>query len=374
MLDDLDNLNLATEALALVDTRFRAISSIEEIILKVYEDGPSLHIRRRMESYGWTIHAREPVEEEDWDGNSNDFDDDFYRDEYGSADDEYVDDYDIDNDTNMRCNASPDNPLVAYEELGYNGDEYTAECVLWSLYQQSKVSLPEAYPQLSSSPNTTNFLSSIAAGTAATVATNPIWTVKTRLMSQAYRPYAAYKMYMTEGMGAFYSGLRASLLGLSHVAIQFPAYEYLKTALTGRGMGASRSDSNTADWAGILSASLLSKIVASSMTYPHEVIRTRLQTQRRPVPGAEFLEGLGGFNGLRSIGVRSMLLQPKYRGVFHAFQVILREEGWRALYNGMGVNIARSVPAAMVTMLTYEYVMGSLSRLKDCAQRDDQDD
>lgn len=247
--------------------------------------------------------------------------------------------------------------------------------------------LTRAFPlaELSSSPNLLNLISSVAAGTASTIATNPIWTVKVRLMSQAYRPYkwhflrrrrafrphwhyhstldAVHKMYMAEGIGAFYSGLRASFLGLSHVAVQFPAYEYLKRKFTGKGMGVPGNGSPV-DLLGIISASVLSKVVASSASYPHEVVRTRLQTQRRPVPGAEFLQGLGGFTGLRGAGGEAMLLQPKYRGVIHTFRVIVREEGWRALYTGMGVNMTRSVPAATVTLFTYEYVINSLQRLK----------
>ncbi|KAH7001023.1 hypothetical protein EDB80DRAFT_721339 [Ilyonectria destructans] len=64
-LDNLDDYNAATEVLTLVDTRFRAISSLQEIILEVYEDGPSDHLRRRMESYGWTLSTTVYVEEED---------------------------------------------------------------------------------------------------------------------------------------------------------------------------------------------------------------------------------------------------------------------------------------------------------------------
>jgi solute carrier family 25 folate transporter 32 len=37
-------------------------------------------------------------------------------------------------------------------------------------------------------------------------------------------------------------------------------------------------------------------------------------------------------------------------------QTILREEGWRAFYSGIGTNLFRAVPAAMTTMLTYEYL------------------
>ena len=43
-LDALDNPKIVTEALKLVDTRFKAISSLQEIIVRVYKDGPSGYI------------------------------------------------------------------------------------------------------------------------------------------------------------------------------------------------------------------------------------------------------------------------------------------------------------------------------------------
>lgn len=177
-------------------------------------------------------------------------------------------------------------------------------------------------------------------------------------------------MYTNEGIMSFYSGLTPALLGLTHVAVQFPAYEFLKTKFTGKPMGAAHvgvQDEN-AHWWGILSASILSKILASSATYPHEVIRTRLQTQRRPVPGQEFLQGLGGAttttdpNGNGKGSQASAPQQPKYTGIASTFRTILREEGWRAFYAGMGTNMTRAVPAATVTMLTYEYVMRQLNQ------------
>jgi len=58
-LDALDNPKVVTEALKLVNTHFRGLSSLEEIIVEVYEDGPSDHIRRKMESHGWTISVAE---------------------------------------------------------------------------------------------------------------------------------------------------------------------------------------------------------------------------------------------------------------------------------------------------------------------------
>ncbi|KAK2062201.1 mitochondrial carrier [Colletotrichum caudatum] len=245
-----------------------------------------------------------------------------------------------------------------------------------------------------------NFWSSIIAGASSTIVTNPIWVIKTRLMSQSvahdpgkhysqfprsgntptsrptmhsswhYRSTmdAARKMYTSEGVLSFYSGLTPALLGLTHVAVQFPAYEYLKTRFTGQGMGEpTQGDTQESQWMGVLGASILSKIMASSATYPHEVIRTRLQTQRKPVGGAEYLQGLGievSASMTGEDGKKQQLLSPKYRGVVSTFRTILKEEGWRAFYAGMGTNMMRAVPAATVTMLTYEYVMKHLNHAR----------
>jgi solute carrier family 25 folate transporter 32 len=170
-------------------------------------------------------------------------------------------------------------------------------------------------------------------------------------------------MYTSEGIASFYSGLTPALLGLTHVAVQFPTYEYLKKAFTGQAMGEAPSEGAKSNWVGILGASILSKILASSATYPHEVIRTRLQTQRRPVAGEQYLQGLGiAASGPNQGG--QVPQTPKYRGVVMTFRTILHEEGWRAFYAGLGTNMMRAVPAATVTMLTYEYVMSQLNKAK----------
>ncbi|KAJ4191562.1 hypothetical protein NW767_002935 [Fusarium falciforme] len=261
--------------------------------------------------------------------------------------------------------------------------------VYFTVYNKSKGWLSQHYDN----SHLVNLWSSITAGASSTIVTNPIWVIKTRLMSQSsvrhshdhtslypkagstptsrptlhdwhYRSTidAARKMYTSEGIISFYSGLTPALLGLSHVAVQFPTYEYLKTKFTGHSMGESAEGEKT-NVVGILSASILSKIVASSATYPHEVIRTRLQTQRRPLAGEEFVQGMG----VTTTGPRVPRTQaqpPKYQGVIHTFQTILREEGWRAFYAGLGTNMMRAVPAATVTLLTYETVMSELLKTR----------
>ncbi|CEJ91629.1 Putative Mitochondrial carrier protein [[Torrubiella] hemipterigena] len=251
--------------------------------------------------------------------------------------------------------------------------------VWFTVYNKCKVYLGQHHDN----PHIVSFWSSIIAGGSSTIATNPIWVIKTRLMSQSspnatrhhyhhdipkssntptarptaqstwhYRSTldAARKMYSSEGLASFYSGLSPALLGLTHVAVQFPTYEFLKKTFTGQGMGESPAAGQDAHWSGILSASILSKILASTATYPHEVIRTRLQTQRRPVAS-------GQANGASA----PKPAEPKYRGIVHTFRIILHEEGWRAFYAGLGTNMMRAVPAATVTMLTYEYIMRQLT-------------
>lgn len=265
--------------------------------------------------------------------------------------------------------------------------------VYFTIYNKSKVYLAQHHDN----SIVINFWSSIFAGASSTIVTNPIWVIKTRLMSQSHvshhshdltfpkpcstptsRPTlqspwhyrstldAARKMYTSEGMASFYSGLTPALLGLTHVAVQFPTYEFLKVSFTGRGMGEAPAEGEDTQVLGILSASVLSKILASSATYPHEVIRTRLQTQRRPVAGESFLQGMG-ISG-QSNGQRAQVEKPRYQGIAHTFRTILREEGWRAFYAGLGTNMMRAVPAATVTMLTYEYTMRQLNEVKAEAQ------
>lgn len=94
----------------------------------------------------------------------------------------------------------------------------------------------------------------MTAGATGTILTNPLWVVKTRFMAQAILPPSAprYKttfdavrtIYTTEGFRAFYKGLLPSLMGVSHVAVQFGLYEKTKAwacEYTGRASGGYRN-------------------------------------------------------------------------------------------------------------------------------------
>lgn len=161
---------------------------------------------------------------------------------------------------------------------------------------------------------------------------------------------AALTIYRAEGPRAFYRGLVPSLLGIAHVAVQFPLYEQLKIwarELTFIGKYYQMSlnffptegDSDrplTSQT--ILLCSAMSKMTASIATYPHEVVRTRLQTQRRPLADDMSSDG--------------MVKRHSRRGIVYTTTKLIRKEGWTGLYRGLSINLIRTVPNSAVTMLT----------------------
>ncbi|KAI1271631.1 hypothetical protein F5Y07DRAFT_340280 [Xylaria sp. FL0933] len=98
---DLDSHDDANEVLELVDTRFKAIPSLREVILEADEVAPSDHIRQKMESYGWTIDPIQHVDEDSGESLNSFDEDDYGYDHYDNSGDNDDDDYDIDNDSDF---------------------------------------------------------------------------------------------------------------------------------------------------------------------------------------------------------------------------------------------------------------------------------
>ncbi|TFK39009.1 mitochondrial NAD transporter [Crucibulum laeve] len=202
-------------------------------------------------------------------------------------------------------------------------------------------------PVIREHPWSLHILSAMTAGAASTICTNPLWVIKTRFMTQMpgevrYRHTldAALTIYRSEGIRAFYRGLVPSLLGILHVAVQFPLYEQLKII-------AQRDSDTPLTSQTILACSAISKMTASIATYPHEVVRTRLQTQRRPLADDMSSDG--------------MIKRHQRRGIIYTTKNLIRKEGWTGLYKGLSINLIRTVPNSAVTMLTYELLMRHLS-------------
>ena len=239
--------------------------------------------------------------------------------------------------------------------------------VYFSCYNNAKARYQRAY-DTRELPSHLHLVSAAEAGLVVSLATNPIWVVKTRLQLQSRAPGAAWKtapppyrgfidaltqIARAEGVAGLYKGLSPSLFLVSHGAIQFTAYERLKriavNARAGSSSTGARADAEPSAfecaWLGVAS-----KLFASAITYPSQVVRARMQ--QREV-GAATGAGAGAKSG-RSPGGR-------YVGFAQSLGEIIRREGAAGLYKGMVPNVLRTLPSSGVTFLVYESTRSMLS-------------
>jgi solute carrier family 25 folate transporter 32 len=187
-------------------------------------------------------------------------------------------------------------------------------------------------------------------------------------------------IYKTEGWRAFYRGLAPSLIGVTHVAVHFPLYEKMKSWSGERCSYIHRDkdwfnrvftdiapeDGGPLNSQRILFCSALSKMVASVITYPHEVLRTRLQIQKRERATAPAMSATASPSiGISKAGHTSpgaTLRASANHGLLKTITTIASQDGWKGFYRGISINLVRTVPASAVTMLTYVSITAARSR------------
>ncbi|KAM3082221.1 mitochondrial FAD carrier protein flx1 [Clarireedia jacksonii] len=192
------------------------------------------------------------------------------------------------------------------------------------------------------------FLASGSAGIMITITTNPIWVLKTRMLSSDRGAQGAYTsmwhgvkdLWMHEGVRGFYRGIAVSLLGNSHGAVQFAVYEPLKN-IWRKYLARDRKDTGNGQDVKLGNAATLlisgsAKVIAGTATYPYQVVRSRVQT----------------YDAERRFG----------KGIRGVVGNLWRQEGWRGFYRGLGANVVRVLPATWVTFLVYENVRFYLPR------------
>jgi solute carrier family 25 folate transporter 32 len=179
-------------------------------------------------------------------------------------------------------------------------------------------------------PSVVHCGSAVATGAIADLICNPLFVVRTRLQTQALHQKTQFGMiqmaadlYASGGARIFWRGMTANLIGLSHVAVQFPTYERLKKMARERRNG---QELNALD---LLLASFMAKVAASLLTYPHEVIRSRMMDSRA-------------------------IATPTLVGTAKS---IFQKEGMGGFYIGLPVTLLRVIPNCCITFISYELLL-----------------
>jgi solute carrier family 25 protein 33/36 len=197
----------------------------------------------------------------------------------------------------------------------------TRSCYFWA-YSAAKSTLSATVGE----GPLTHMCAAVAAGGLSNTVTCPLWMVKTRMQLNGGGLLATARgIIAAEGVRGLYRGLFASYWGLSEGAIQFLIYEKMKHDLADKNKAAGAASGALSTGQYLLAAGL-SKGIASALTYPHEVVRTRM----------------------RECG------SSRYRGMFQSIALIAKEEGRQGLYGGLGPHLMRVVPNTALMFMSYE--------------------
>lgn len=177
-----------------------------------------------------------------------------------------------------------------------------------------------------------------AAQTVHDVVLTPTDVVKQRLQLGCYKGpmHCVRDMIHAEGIGALFRSLPVTLITNGpHTAVLAVVNESMKTSL-----GLDRGRPSDLPWyflcAGVGGA------VASSVTLPLDVLKTRIQTQgvRREIDGDQF--------------------SPKRQGAFGVARSIFQKDGVRGFYRGLVPVMIVKTPGAAMCWGTYEMVQSLL--------------
>jgi len=187
-------------------------------------------------------------------------------------------------------------------------------------------------------------LCSAQASAVTAVITNPLWLVRVRMFTSRADSPSAYRglwdglstVARAEGMLGLFRGTSLALVGISNGAIQFVFYEKMKA------WGFDRKKRNYLkagkEWnvdADKLSntvytvMSTSSKLAALIVTYPYQVVRSRIQDNT---------------------------VAQLFPTIPATIKRTWSQEGIRGFYRGLGTNLIRVLPGTCVTFVVYENI------------------
>lgn len=181
-----------------------------------------------------------------------------------------------------------------------------------------------------------------------------------------------------------YRGIIPALFLTSHGAVQFMSYEWLKKEAEKGGWASRRPQQNVAAPSpppvlGTVPSSppplgssggsvldipaqvtmvlgVVSKVTATVMTYPYQVLKSRLQQRDVLVQASEVAaSSVGGASASPH-----MVLRSRYAGVVDCVMHIIKHEGAVGFYKGFIANCLKVAPTAAITFVVYEHVIKAL--------------
>jgi len=165
----------------------------------------------------------------------------------------------------------------------------------------------------------TNLAIAALAGVVTALTTNPIWVINTRMMVSGKQRKPGEKSPTTketlaqllkeEGIGGLWNGIIPALILVSNPAVQYMVFEKIKKFVE------SRRTEKLKPFHNFLMGGL-SKVVATFVTYPYIVVKSRLQMKQT---------------------------DQQYVGATDALTKILQNEGFFGLYKGLSSKIVQSV-------------------------------
>lgn len=174
------------------------------------------------------------------------------------------------------------------------------------------------------------------------ILTNPLWVVKIKQQTQPLRNNkrkyrgiigSLRTILREEGVRGWYTGTATSCAGFPGAMLHMPLYEALKRTDDGLQPSAVR----------VSAAGATSGAFVTTLTYPIEVVRMRLQAQGSRRQGDE--------------------TRTRYSGALDAFRKILSSEGITSFYRGLGTSLARTVPNSAIALCSYELILRIASTL-----------
>jgi solute carrier family 25 folate transporter 32 len=188
----------------------------------------------------------------------------------------------------------------------------------------------------------TYLICSAEASAVTAVLTNPLWLVRVRMFASQPSAPAPYRglynglstIYQTEGFRGLFRGTTLALVGVSNGAVQFVVYEKMKQ--WGFDRKRKRFERAGIPWTADVDRlsnfayslmSISSKIVALSVTYPYQVVRSRLQNDG---------------------------LKKTFPDIPTTIKRTWSSDGIKGFYRGLGTNMVRVLPGTCITFVVYE--------------------